>query len=92
MADHAALDDDEIRRRYAEIVAMTGPIAELPGERTLLGRCFTVESLLSYGPALADHYAGHPGRRDRPGWDEPRRTQHRMLVDLILAAWPRVSR
>ena len=88
MSNAPALPEEEIRRRYADIVATTGPIEELPGERTLLGRCFSVASLLDYGAILADHYAGRPEHRDPKRWPEPRRTQHRMLVDLVLAAWP----
>ena len=88
MSNAAALSEEEIRRRYADIVAATGPIQELPWERTLNGRCVSVASMLDDGAILADYYVGRPELRDPTRWPEPQRTQHRMLVDLVLAAWP----
>ena len=72
-----AMPMDELRQRYAAL----GPIEEMMGERSYLGRCSTFKWFLVYGPLLADDLrAGYnlPAVQDNlPG-----------LGVLALEAWP----
>lgn len=71
----------ELRRRYEAL----GPIEELPGERTYLGRCYTFEQFLAYGPALAADWRDLGPMMGR----EPLVAQ---LAALACEAWPRALR
>ncbi len=67
---------DELRRRYEAL----GPIEEMPGERTALGRCSTFSGFLAHGPIIApevDWYRNLPEGQAHPE-----------LFDLIAEAWP----
>lgn len=78
MANHEpAIPMDELRARYDEL----GPVVELSGERSFLGRCSDFEGFLENGPVLAASL--------RRGDDLPSVTRHMpALADLALAAWP----
>lgn len=68
---------DELRRRYAVL----GPIEEMMGERSYLGRCSTFEWFLVYGSLLADDL--------RAGYELPAVRDHLPgLGELALEAWP----
>ncbi len=77
MSVKPAIAINELKTRYDAL----GPIEELPGERTFLGRCSTFESFLEYGPDLADFLrngASLPSvQRHAPG-----------LAELALEVWP----
>ena len=76
MSVQPAIAIDELKTRYEAL----GPIEELPGESTFLGRCSTFESFLEYGPDLADFL--------RNGADLPSVKRHAPgLADLALEAW-----
>lgn len=71
----------ELRARYEAL----GPIEEMPGERTYLGRCHTFEQFLSYGPILADTWREHGADIG----DDPLLIK---LAALACEAWPEVKR
>lgn len=68
-----AMPTEVLRARYLAL----GPIEELPGERTMLGRCATFEAFVRNGPACAAFLR-------RAGRDEGRPD----LAALLLAAFP----
>lgn len=72
------MDIGEVKARYDAL----GAIEELAGERTWVGRLWTWESFLGYGPAVADDL-----RRARAG-GESWRGLHPALHDLVLEAFP----
>ena len=72
-----AIPLDELRKRYEAL----GPIEELSGERSYLGRCCDFEGFLQNGPSMAKDL--------RDGADLPSVTRTLPeLADLALEAWP----
>lgn len=72
------LPPDELRARYDAL----GPIEELVGERTYLGRCNTFARFMEYGPQCAKFMR----YSDRRGYRE--REFHPALAALLVEAWP----
>jgi len=68
-----AMPTEVLRARYLAL----GPIEELPGERTMLGRCYTFEAFVKNGPACAAFLRRASGDVGRPD-----------LAALLLAAFP----
>lgn len=75
-----ALPLDELHARYAAL----GPIVELSGERTYLGRCNTFARFLENGPRCASFMRYF----DRTGEGERERGFHPALAALLVEAWP----
>lgn len=73
-----SLPPDVLRARYDAL----GPIAELPGERTYLGRCNTFARFMENGPQCAAfmRYSIRSGYRESEF--------HPELAALLLEAWP----
>ena len=72
-----AIPPDDLRKRYEAL----GPIEELSGERSFLGRCSDFEGFLENGPLLASAL--------RRGADLPSVTKSLpALGELALEAWP----
>jgi hypothetical protein len=71
---------DELRARYEAL----GPIEELSGERTYLGRCNTFARFLENGQRCAAYMRYF----DRYGEGERERGFHPALAALLVEAWP----
>jgi hypothetical protein len=72
-----AIPLDELRKRYEAL----GPIEELSGDRSYLGRCSDFEGFLQNGPFMAKDL--------RDGADLPSVTRTLPeLADLAIEAWP----
>jgi hypothetical protein len=92
----AALPDNVLRARYDAL----GPIEELPGERTIRSRCATFDSMVDYGPLIAEQIATLRARaasKDPDAWPEnaastlaAMEADHPGLFALVDAAWPNV--
>lgn len=75
-----AMPLDELRARYDAL----GPIEELIGERTYLGRCNTFARFMENGPKCAAFMRFF----DRQGEGERERGFHPALAALLVEAWP----
>jgi hypothetical protein len=72
-----AIPLDELQKRYEAL----GPIEELSGERSYLGRCSDFEGFLQNGPFMAEDL--------RAGSELPSVTRTLPeLAELALVAWP----
>jgi hypothetical protein len=76
---------DTLRERHRAL----GALEELPGERTIVGRCATFQGLLQNGALCAESLRRERAKHKALGNDPERAHKaHPELCALVLEAWP----